>query len=424
MRSQNLSRRDTMLSIVDMRLSIQRAFRNTGRRKGQALTEFALTVPVMVTALLFAIFFYEINHLKMKTQEMSRYAAWEFTGYPLHDYAESKQSSMYDTAEGSVKGDFDQRFANLESTNTMGGSKYITVSWRAPTLQLKNEIEPKIPSGRELGLPINLNTVFNLVTTVIDVLAMLRFKDPNPVLELMMGFHKIEENLVFGASMNRFNPPKRWGFNDKGYVHSKVRLIYRNEFIPRRFMNKKGGMYDTSMGHNEHFMASRLRFEENAAVVADSWRLHYGDSIDHDSGNDKAYWKAVDRMAWVSKSVRNVVMKTLISMPTRLLVGLISVAAGGTGYIAVPPDMDPMKIALVSKAYKDQNPASGQVRLNEDSGSHSYDTSPNAEDSDYRGTFDKRGENFMGCPEPESMTCGPSLSTDNPFGDFIVPPAE
>lgn len=399
------------LSLIRLRKDIQRAFRETGRRRGQALTEFALTVPVMVVVLLFAIFFYEINHLKIKTQEMARYAAWEFTGFPLHDYGETNQSSKYTEAASAVQADFAQRFANLESTNTGTANRYLMVSWQQPRLMLKNEIEPTIPSGRELGLPINLNTIFNIVTGVIDLISMIRFSDPNLVLDAMMGMHEIESKLIFGARKDRFNPPRRWGFNKEGYIHATVTLSYRNEFIPRRFMGK------------DLFNFTRRRFRERSAVVADSWRLHYGDSIDNESGSGKPYWETVERMAWVSRGTRTFVsgMADLLV----LIVDLLVWPARMTGWLdAGTLDMDPMKTALVSKPYKDQNVSSGQIRLNEDSGGADYDTSPNKAGSDYRETFEKRGEYFMGCPEPESLTCGPSLSTNNPFGDFVVPPPE
>ncbi len=400
----------TRLSLLGFRKEIQRAFREGGRRRGQALTEFALTVPVMVVILLFAIFFYEINHLKIKTQEMARYAAWEFTGFPLHDYGETNQSTYYTQAASEVRSDFDQRFANLESTNMGVGNRYLMVSWQQPRLTLRNEIEPNIPSGRELGLPINLNTVFNLVTGIIDIISMIRFSDPNPVLEVMMGLHKIENDLIFGARKDRFNPPRRWGFNEKGYIHATVSLSYRNEFIPRKFMGQ------------DLYNVSRQRFRERSAVVADSWRLHYGDSIDNESGSGKPYWEAVERMAWVSPGTRTFVRG--VGEVVKLFADMIGWTAVFAGYYAGSLDMDPMKTALVSKPYKDQDPSSGQIRINEDSGGADYDTSPNRQDSDYRKTFEKRGGYFMGCPEPESLTCGPSLSTNNPFGDFVVPPPE
>jgi Flp pilus assembly protein TadG len=60
---------------------------------GQALVEFAIVAPLIVMILLFAIWFYELIHIKLKVQEATRYAAWEATAFPLHDYAEGPDAN-------------------------------------------------------------------------------------------------------------------------------------------------------------------------------------------------------------------------------------------------------------------------------------------------------------------------------------------
>jgi hypothetical protein len=402
-----------------LRRGLKRAFSEAPARRGQALVEFALVVPVMVTLVLFAIYFYEINHVRLKAQEMARYAAWEFTGYPLHDYADTDPSGQFSSAQSSVQQDVQRRYANLESTNRGGGSRYLAVSWRDPRIRIRNKMEPKIPEGRELGLPINLNTVFNIVGLLVDLLSIMQFEDPNAFLVAMVAGYKVEESNMFkfGARVSRFNPPRRWGFNTKGYIWATARISYRNEFIPRRFMEGVRGWFS-----NRHYSTRDHVFEETTAVVADSWRLHYGDDITHSNGEGKPYYKQIERMMWVSNVPKGVVQG--ISVFTQTLTALICGFSAVSGYIGFPPTMDPMKPALVSKAYKGRRPLSGQVRLSEDKGHQNYDTSPNRENSEYREAFTQRGEHFMGCTEPESLGCGPSLSTDNPFGDYVVPPPE
>jgi hypothetical protein len=407
--------------------AMQRRMRGAFRRRtrsGQALVEFALVVPVMATLVLFAIYFYEINHIRLKTQEMARYAAWEFTGHPLHDYAEDRQSGKFNAARADVKGDVLARYANLESTNTSFGERYLAVGWRTPRVRMRDRQEPQIPTGRELGIPVDLNTVLNVVGLVVDVISMMRFSDFNPMLELMMGVHKIEEKIIFGARMNRFNPPGRWGFNRNGYIEATARVRYRNLFIPRRFMEGEntGGWFS-----KRHYGVSDHSFQETVRVVADSWRLHDGRNVDKDAGHGGGYYKAVDRMAWVSRSVRSIVRMYWAFAQIGLAAVCFSTAI--SGHIAVPPDMDPMKTALVSKAYKEANLRSGQVRLPEDSGAHSYDTTPTdtdpgGDESEYKKSFEQRGKYFMGCAEKERLSCGPGLSTNNPFGDYIVPEPE
>lgn len=57
--------------------------------RGQALVELALVLPLFVTLLLFAQWLWEIGQIRLKAQEAARYAAWEATAYPLHDYRTS-----------------------------------------------------------------------------------------------------------------------------------------------------------------------------------------------------------------------------------------------------------------------------------------------------------------------------------------------
>jgi hypothetical protein len=317
--------------------------------------------------------------------------------------------------------DAQRRYANLESTNTRTGSSYLALGWHEPRIRIRNDQEPKIPEGRELGLPINLNTVFNIVGLVVDLLSVMQFEDPNPFLVGMMAGYKLEENNMFkfGSRISRFNPPDDWGLNTDGYIKTTATIRYHNNnnFIPRRYMEGIRGWFT-----KDHDSTSVHRIRETSAVVADSWRLHDGTDITHDSGTDAAYYKAVERMMWVGNNTEMLVKG--MSTVTKTMVYLIAGLSAVSGYLGFPPEMDPMKATLVSKAYSGQRPLSGQVRLDEDEKSNSYDSSPNREGSSYRKTFTRRGENFMGCPEPESLGCGPSLSTDNPFGDYVVPPPE
>ena len=65
------------------------------------LLSFIFTV---MTLLLFSIYFYEVIQIKLKTQEVARFAAWEFTGYPLHDYDRGRADGFSD-AKSAILGD-------------------------------------------------------------------------------------------------------------------------------------------------------------------------------------------------------------------------------------------------------------------------------------------------------------------------------
>ena len=53
-------------------------------------------VPIIVLILWFAIYFIEIIQVRLKLQEATRFATWEFTAYPMHDYDEGTGSRFED----------------------------------------------------------------------------------------------------------------------------------------------------------------------------------------------------------------------------------------------------------------------------------------------------------------------------------------
>ena len=55
--------------------------------------EFAIVTPLLILIIFFAVWFHELVHIKLKLQEAGRYAAWEATAYPLHDYAQGPQAN-------------------------------------------------------------------------------------------------------------------------------------------------------------------------------------------------------------------------------------------------------------------------------------------------------------------------------------------
>ncbi len=388
--------------------------RKNSARKGQAMVEFALVAPIMVTMLLFAMYFYELNEIKLKTQEAARYVAWEFTSYPLHDYGERNQSHHFSSARSAIIAEATARYLNLDSTHPGVANSYLTLNWTPMVIRVQDQRDPRIPSGRDL-FGFDLNMLFNVVGLFADIWRMISFTHGNPMLMAMIAGYYSEEHSFFGAGLNRFNPPSRWGFNTRGYPKVTVRIQFHNQFIPRVFLRKgRKGFFD------KHLAMHRHTIRETSALVADSWRLHYGDDIDNQSGKSKPYWKAVDRMAFVTPSVRNFVKGYANLM--RLITSFMALTV--IGYAPPPTISDPVATTLVSKRYHGRNPNTGKIQLMEDTGPENYDTAPLKPESEYEKTFKDRGKNFMGCTEPERLTCGASLSTENPFGDYVVPPPE
>lgn len=384
-------------------------------RPAQALVEFAIAAPVMVTLLLFSIYFYELIQIKLKTQEVARFAAWEFTGYPLHDYKDGK-TNQFGSVKGSILDDVARRYANLKSCDTGQQDKALAVSWQPPRVRAQDQLEPKIPGGNLV------NMAFNIITLFLDLWSMKSFTHNNVPLMMMMGLHMIENQTIFGARASRFNPPGKWGFNKKGYPKVTVTVRYQNLMIPRAFMEGRTGWYKGSDGPVQHFRISERRFEETVAVVADSWRLHYGDDIDgprdKNNSSDKPYYKQVDRMAFVTPTIRGVVKGYTLTFS--IVMDLIQLLA-----MQPPLTMEATETTLVAKAYgRDGNTSKGKISIAEDDETREYDSIPMKSGSEYEKSFEKRGKNFMGCDEPEQLGCFDSTSQDNPFGGFVEPPPE
>jgi hypothetical protein len=332
------------------------------------------------------MYFYEVIQIKLKVQEVARYAAWEFTGYPLHNYDDGDNAQLFSTAKSAITADIDERYTDLKSATDGPGNAWLMVGWDPPRVRLKNGTEPKIPGGSLV------NTIFNVLGFVIDAARVRALETENPVYAAMMIGYKVEETQVYGAGYSIFNPPKKWNFNTKGYIKAEVTLRWRNLMMPKYFMDGNStGWYKGQ----KHFSGTKTRFEhrgaETAALVADSWRLDQGkDVLEKNSGKSTAFFKQVDRMAFVSPGVRN----ALQWVGTAMMICTGALAIGAT---QAPLSMDPTETTLVSKNYKDKDPDSGKITLSEDKGDQTYDTAPMPPDSEYEKTLKARGPNFMGC---------------------------
>lgn len=107
----------------------------------------------------------------------------------------------------------------------------------------------------------------------------------------------------------------------------------------------------------------------------------------------------------------------------------VRVFSAMAAYTALQPPltMNPIhEVTVYSKNYTTLESGKRQMQEDLDTGSQtSYDTAPllpkNKYDSNYQKSLESRGENYMACPEVESLGCTSSLSQDNPFGDYIIP---
>jgi len=385
------------------------ARRLRGDKSGQALTEFAVVAPLIVMVLLFSIWFYELVHIKLKVQEAARYAAWEATAYPLHDYKEgpsanSKLGSQMTTA---VMSDTMMRYTDLDSSTTLGLSNRIfAASWTPPLVYVTNGQEEVVYGG-----PI-VNFLFGIAGFLFDLISGLNYSNPNVVATSLIAVGKD----YGGASMTRMFGNSKWGFNKNGYVTARVAVLVKNEWFNRGV----GGMILPNMG---------VMIIEKNAVLADSWRLNDGEDV---YGNPRrpgvakntAFWKQVDRMYMLNNRARSVLKGW-----NNFFKALMRASLGFTATTNFPSNLndgDFDQAVVVSKRYDNKN--TGKVEITEDRGTRKYDSAPVGLTGDagkyikpHGETLKDRGKWFMGCGREMSLGCpSATLQQENPFGDYVV----
>ena len=396
------------------------AYRGWQREEGQALTEFAIVVPIIVMVLLFAVWFSELVTIKLKTQEAARYTAWEVTAYKMHDYhrGSSALSGLASTALNKATKEAAQRYSDLDSTSTMPrGHKVFSAGWTPPIITAVNQQEEAIYGGAIV------NFIFNIAAAVVDIFSALSFKNGNYVAMALVALGKD----YGGARTARMFGSSEWGFNKAGYVTATVFTMVDNKWLNRgmKWRNDSKGAYMKSPFF--------LFFQESHGIMADSWNLYQGSDVygskdrpGADKAEKTAYWKQVDRIYFVNKRTRSVA-KGIINA-WQVFMGLamamtFNPSPGG------PSPADFMKTAVVSKNYKDAS--SGKVPIVEDGGTKNYDSTPvcggkgsncsgGASLKPYGETLEQRGEYFMGCKQEMQLGCpSASLSQNNPFGDYV-----
>jgi hypothetical protein len=373
---------------------------------GQSLTEFAIIAPVIVGILIFAIFFYEATQIKLKQQEAERYVAWEFTGKKLTDYGNpGNASSLFSQAKNDIIADTMDRFDNLVSTNKLTNQRaYVMAEWELRQPTVLNSTVPEVPGGFWVNLVFQ---IFKIAYTIWD---MQTWTSVNPVhYALMAGSNSQPTFSGSGAIAEQFGPSS-WKFNKKGFISSKMRWrVAPTAMFTKRFMENRFNKAFRPFGT---ITLNDRASPNGVALVVDSWNLQDGASISGRYQGDKntAYWKQVDRMAFVTSASRNIAKGF-----AQVITAMASIAAGMC--MQTPLTTDPMETALAAKAYGPT--AEGKRNLEGMTDRpNNFDTAPYT--GAYKTAYGQRGDYFMGCRQQGILGCNRSLSSDNPFGEYIV----
>ena len=389
---------------------LHRRFRSD--ESGQALVEFAIVVPLVIMVFMFSIWFTELVQIKLKVQEAARYAAWEPTAFPLHDYGQgnSANTKLSGQMTLNVMGDTAVRYMNMNSADIMPTNRFFSAGWSQPLVFLIDQPEEPIPGGAMV------NMIFGLVGRVAELIYSLLYSNGNYVALSLIASQMLDKSYG-GAGGSAFFGSPSWGFNKRGYVKATVATSVTNHWLNR-------GVGKMILTHDPFLLIT-----ESHGVLADSWRLHSGDDVYGNQfrpgvAKSTKYWKAVDRIYFVNKRTRGVAKGWI-----NFFKSMMRAALAFTGSMTMPPNMgdaDFIQPAVVSKNYTDTT--SGQVDIKQDRGStKKYDSTPVCENckggdilKDYGKALKDRGERFMGCTREMSMGCPSStMQQDNPFGDYI-----
>ncbi len=220
----------------------------TRLRRGQALTEFALVLPVMIVILLYSMYFTELVRAKLKLQEASRYVAWEMTSYTLDDYAKIDHNKAFNVAKQAGVTDALDKFKDLDSIDDKPAGDFVAgySNVKATIVQLD---APAITN------PIAVVSGNSFITDLLNVL-----------------------NGSVTAAYNHF------GFNTKGKVQVEVSMQLDNRILPQHFLDENGGFFKADVwgGRNLQNLTLKNRF----TLLASGWDLPDGaDAVQHQTGN-------------------------------------------------------------------------------------------------------------------------------------------
>ncbi|MCG3172038.1 MAG: hypothetical protein GMKNLPBB_00183 [Myxococcota bacterium] len=318
-------------------------------KRGAAVTEFAIVSVVLVSIIMWSHFFYDLVEAKLKTQEMARYAVWEFAGYQLSDHLKTKHNDLYKNASDAIKKDTEDRFKDLISTQAPGqtvkdGEKRFTL---------------------DVGqVSSNLSKQSDFITSIMN----------------------------------------RWKFNNIGSVTSNVstRVTNLNKVLPRTFLEGSKGWFKA-----RHQSKPSYNFRETAMLLVDPWALNEGPSVVFGTGN---YGKTelvavVGRMDGVTGALGASELRqvtNILGKVTRVMIGIdplaTRVASQPYGDSRNVKGQPPLLSYPIDRGAKNFHTINFCTSNSQYSGKGKCTGGTSA-------AFYKRGPYFMGCKKDQEYVC-------------------
>jgi hypothetical protein len=352
-------------------------------QRGAAILEFALVVPLLITMLLFSLFFTELVRGKLIVQEAARFAAFEMTSYTLTDFGSKDHDKAFSIAQKGVKDETEERFKDMDSIEDSASFNPIATfdPVKVEIINDPNEVEL-------LQTPVDVGPLSSIVGAVDGAL-----------------------NKLVGA----------WGFNTRGRIQVKVTSKIHPMLLPQHFMDSgNGARFSVDQWGGTDLSA--LPLTNTMWMVATGWDLpdgadanatqgkagRHGDKDGKDS--DSGLYTQVNRMTYfgLKGAMSNIPgLGTIIDK-----VGFFFPAIVGT--FVVDHSYKPGTGGGCNAPGHPAHP--GLQNFDQDTGGYPgvdwaqlrcYDTVPFRDthaygDSLYMQMFQARGDHFMGCKNPQA----------------------
>ncbi len=363
------------------------------KNKGQAITEFALVLPVMIVILLYSMYFTELVRAKLKLQEASRFVAWEMTSHTLDDYGQKDHAQAFSLAQTASILDAVAKYKDMDSIDDKPAGDFV------------------------VG--------YSNVKATITAQAAPAFT--NPIAPL--GGNKFINNLlgVLNGSVSAIY--NHFGFNTGGKVQVEVSMQLDNRLLPKHFLDENGGFFqaDAWGGRNLQSVTMKNRF----TLLASGWALPDGaDAVQHQTGaggprsgvhrggSDQGLYTQVRRMRLLGAPEKLAVIPGFDRI--RVLIGSVIPDPVGATYV-VSHNYFAAGNSNIRNRGCTHDPLHGAPwgmnNLDTDSNNDGpgldyerrkcFDTAPfrdtsEYKDSQYREIYQARGPYFMGCKKAQA----------------------
>ncbi len=339
--------------------------------KGSSVVEFAIVATILVPLVMYSMFFVDIAKVRLKTQEMARYAAWEMTSFPLSDYDSGSHTALFDSAAKNVSKDVVDRYSDDLRADTLSGKHvdFMTgeFEFSSADITIKNQETKLLPGDQLEGS--NMEWVGDLLGQV------------NGGINWLLG--------------------KAWKFNTKGQIRVDVAVHFRQNFIPKVFAQE---FYENELAPEG---INNLKFEDHLVLVADSWTLLDGQDVYppggyKQHGKNAIYYKQVKRVLWLG-ATQIPLLDSILGFFEELQTWPV---------VRDLVDLAPFapRMASIASRGDDPNPAN-DIKVDVDCGETEIHTTPmrdrqlDPRQSEYGRTYVERGDWYMGCPEEEKESC-------------------